>query len=188
MTQPFKTALKYTLSFEGGYVNHPQDKGGPTKYGITQRMAREKGYSGNMKYLRKGFARNVYYDEFWLRVRGDKLWEIDKQLACMVFDFSVTSGIDDACETVQRFVNEHSFMLLPLKIDGNLGRNSRAALLLLFEKFFTKHVIQEFIIERSRFYQKNSQEVFVDGHCSRAQGFNFLRELGLGTVYRELRK
>jgi lysozyme family protein len=39
------------LGKEGGYVNNPNDKGGPTRWGITQTTARAYGYSGDMKAL-----------------------------------------------------------------------------------------------------------------------------------------
>ena len=29
------------IALESGYVDHPNDKGGPTKYGITLKVARE---------------------------------------------------------------------------------------------------------------------------------------------------
>ncbi|EJY0890163.1 hypothetical protein OE991_005197, partial [Escherichia coli] len=39
------------LGKEGGYVNHPDDKGGPTKWGITEKVARAHGYRGDMRDL-----------------------------------------------------------------------------------------------------------------------------------------
>ncbi|EPA3167239.1 glycosyl hydrolase 108 family protein, partial [Yersinia enterocolitica] len=33
------------LGKEGEYVNHPDDKGGPTRWGITQKVARAHGYT-----------------------------------------------------------------------------------------------------------------------------------------------
>ena len=32
----FNRAISFTLKWEGGYVNHPADKGGATNRGITQ--------------------------------------------------------------------------------------------------------------------------------------------------------
>jgi lysozyme family protein len=37
------------LGKEGGYVDHPSDKGGPTRWGITQTTARAHGYTGDMR-------------------------------------------------------------------------------------------------------------------------------------------
>ena len=39
------------LGKEGGYVDHPNDKGGPTNWGITQATARAHGYTGDMRNL-----------------------------------------------------------------------------------------------------------------------------------------
>ena len=36
---------------EGGYVDHPADKGGATCFGITQAVARAHGYAGPMRQL-----------------------------------------------------------------------------------------------------------------------------------------
>ena len=32
----FDDCLKFTLQFEGGFVNNPKDPGGPTNLGVTQ--------------------------------------------------------------------------------------------------------------------------------------------------------
>ena len=43
--------LEALIEREGGYVYHPADKGGPTRFGITQDVARAQGYHGDMRDL-----------------------------------------------------------------------------------------------------------------------------------------
>ena len=40
------------IAREGGFVDHPADKGGPTRWGITQAVARRHGYMGRWKHCR----------------------------------------------------------------------------------------------------------------------------------------
>ena len=47
------------LGKEGGYVNHSDDKGGPTNWGITQEVARAHGYSGDMRNLTRQQALDI---------------------------------------------------------------------------------------------------------------------------------
>ncbi|HEE0576381.1 TPA: hypothetical protein R6358_002680, partial [Klebsiella pneumoniae] len=42
---------------EGGYVDHPSDKGGSTRWGITQTTARAHGYIGDMRNLPRETAK-----------------------------------------------------------------------------------------------------------------------------------
>ena len=39
------------IAREGDYVSHPADKGGPTRFGITEAVARAHGYGGPMTAL-----------------------------------------------------------------------------------------------------------------------------------------
>ena len=47
------------LGKEGGYVDHPSDKGGPTRWGITQTTARAHGYTGDMRNLPRETAKQI---------------------------------------------------------------------------------------------------------------------------------
>ena len=46
------TLIDALIEREGGYSNHPADRGGPTKFGITEAVARAHGFSGAMRELR----------------------------------------------------------------------------------------------------------------------------------------
>ncbi len=52
--------LEELIKREGGYVNNPADRGGATKYGITEAVARANGYKGNMKDLPLDVAKSIY--------------------------------------------------------------------------------------------------------------------------------
>ena len=54
------------LEKEGGYVNHPDDKGGPTNWGITQVTARAHGYDGDMQKLTRQQALDILNADYWI--------------------------------------------------------------------------------------------------------------------------
>ncbi len=51
--------LEELIKREGSYVNNQADRGGATKYGITEAVARENGYKGNMMN-RTGFVGDFF--------------------------------------------------------------------------------------------------------------------------------
>lgn len=57
--------LEELIDREGGYVNHPSDRGGATKYGITEAVARAHGYSGAMRDLPRAEAAAIYRRLYW---------------------------------------------------------------------------------------------------------------------------
>lgn len=111
------------IAIEGGYVNHPHDRGGPTKYGITEAVARRHGYSGDMMRLTVDFARRVYRADYWDRIAGD---DLPPAIAAEVFDTAVNMGAETAAKFLQRALNA----LTPhtLAIDGAIGPATLAAL------------------------------------------------------------
>lgn len=52
--------LEELIKHEGGYVNNPADRGGATKYGITEAVARANGFKGNMRDLPLDVAKAIY--------------------------------------------------------------------------------------------------------------------------------
>ncbi len=69
----FQTALAHVFAQEGGYVDHPNDPGGATKYGITRRtLARYRNVrptnnlpKSAVRHLRKSEATKIYYRYYW---------------------------------------------------------------------------------------------------------------------------
>lgn len=90
----FLDALKLTLHFEGGKVDDPDDPGGRTAYGVTQRV-----YDGWRKahtlpvrdvYLIEPAEREAIYLQGYWRPAGCQF--LDWPLAALVFDAAVNHG------------------------------------------------------------------------------------------------
>ncbi len=89
------------MQHEGGYVNHPNDPGGETKWGVTKRVARQYGYKGSMKKLPKATANKIAEQLYWDKVRGG---ELDKAIAWQVLDASYNHGVKRAVKFLQKAV------------------------------------------------------------------------------------
>jgi lysozyme family protein len=87
---------------EGGFVNHPADKGGPTCFGITEAVARANGYAGPMRLLPREEAAAIYRRLYWLRPRFDEIAARSPRLAAELFDSGVNMGPAVAATFMQR--------------------------------------------------------------------------------------
>ena len=65
----FETVVHMVLEHEGGYVNHPSDPGGETKYGISKRAYPDV----DIAELTKDDAADLYKRDYWDRIKGDDL-------------------------------------------------------------------------------------------------------------------
>ena len=91
----FPEALELVLKHEGGYVDHPSDPGGETKYGISKRAYPDL----DIKTLTVKMAGDIYHRDYWTKCRCD---ELPAPLALMVFDSSVNLGVRRACRWAQK--------------------------------------------------------------------------------------
>lgn len=80
------------IAREGGYVNHPADRGGPTRYGITERVARANGYAGDMRRFPRAEAAAIYARDYWTRPGLDRVAAQAPALAAELFDTAVNMG------------------------------------------------------------------------------------------------
>ena len=90
----FSSVVKMILVHEGGYVNHPSDPGGETKYGISKRAYPEV----DIAELTEDEAATIYKRDYWDRIKGD---DLPAGVACAVMDYAVNSGISRASKALQ---------------------------------------------------------------------------------------
>lgn len=69
----FDKAFDRLLGHEGGFVDHPRDPGGATRWGITQRVARAYGYAGDMRSFPVTDAKRIARTDYWDAVRADEM-------------------------------------------------------------------------------------------------------------------
>ena len=119
------------LGKEGGYVNHPDDKGGPTKWGITEKVARAHGYKGDMQELSRQSARQILEADYWYGPRFDQVSDISPDIAAELCDTGVNMGPAVATKMLQRALNVFNLngKLYPdMDIDGRIGPRTINAL------------------------------------------------------------
>lgn len=112
----FDAAFDILLKHEGGYSNHSADPGGKTMYGVTEAVAREVGYKGDMRDLPLDLAKRIYRDKYWDAVKAEQL---PPAIRLAIFDAAVNSGPGQAAKWLQR--------ALGVKDDGAIGPQTIAA-------------------------------------------------------------
>lgn len=98
--------LDWIFMAEGGLVNDPNDRGGLTKFGISQRAYPEL----DIAALTEDQAREIYERDYWLPCRcADLPAKVDQ----VVFDGAVLMGVDAVSRQLQKVVKT--------KVDGKIG-------------------------------------------------------------------
>lgn len=132
----FDQAFDILLKHEGGFSDHPADRGGKTHYGITEAVAREVGYRGDMRELPLDLAKRIYKDRYWDAVRAD---ELPEAVRYAVFDAAVNSGPRQAIRWLQRAVG--------VRDDGIIGPQTLAAV----RAANPERLLRRFLSQRLRF-------------------------------------
>lgn len=101
----YEAVLDAILSREGGYVDNPDDKGGPTMYGITQITARREGYNGPMQDLPASVARAIYRRRYISDPWFDRVALVSEAIASEAIDTGVNMGPSIAATMLQRWLN-----------------------------------------------------------------------------------
>lgn len=163
----FKEYAPKLLQFEGGYVNHPDDNGGPTNKGVTLTTYRQ--YCGEEKTIKDlqnmsyGTWQNIMKDLYWDKCKADQIQ--NQSLAELIVDWCVNSGLVGI-----RKVQE----VTGVKPDGVVGPKTLSAINgsdqeLLFERIWKAR--QQFYIN---IVKKNpKQQIFMNGWMNRLLSFTF---------------
>ncbi len=110
----FRACVDEILEREGGYVNHPRDRGKCTNRGITIAVLQEwRGVPvtcADVRALTELEARQIYRARYWNAVHGDSL---ARGLDLMVFDGAVNSGPGRSAKWLQE--------ALRVEVDGAIG-------------------------------------------------------------------
>ena len=112
----FDTAFALLLGHEGDFSDHAADTGGKTRFGITEAVARQAGYTGDMRALPVDLAKRIYLDSYWRPVRAD---DLPPGVRYIVFDGAVNSGPAQSALWLQR--------ALGVTADGVIGPKTLAA-------------------------------------------------------------
>lgn len=94
----FARALTRVLRYEGGYSDHPDDPGGATNQGITQRTYdawrdRHGVERQSVKHITPQEVEGIYHANYWLKAGCDQL---PPAVAAATFDAAVHSGVTQA--------------------------------------------------------------------------------------------
>ena len=100
-----ESLIDEVIGREGGYSNHPADKGGATRWGVTEAVARAHGYRGDMRCYPREDAVAVYRRIYWLRPGFDRIAEHAPAVAAEMFDTGVNMGPEIAAGFLQRALN-----------------------------------------------------------------------------------
>lgn len=109
---------------EGGYSNHPADRGGPTRFGITEQRARAHGFTGDMRELPLETAKQIYRIDYWTRPGFYDVSLRSEAVADELFDTGVNMGPGTAAKFLQvalNVLNRSAVDYPDVPTDGDIG-------------------------------------------------------------------
>jgi len=163
----FEKCFAFTIGEEGGYVNHPKDKGGETKWGISKNQ-----YPNiSIPSLTKKEANAIYFRDYW-KPSGANL--LPDKLAMVHFDSAINHGVTQAIKLFQGIVCA--------KQDGILGPKTLKMLEYYLENGDENYLVQLYIEHRKELYEnivRNNpdQKIFLKGWFNRINKLK--KEVGL---------
>ena len=178
MADAFDIALAFVIHHEGGFVNHSDDPGGATKYGLSLRTVTAK--AGDAPGWLRFFDKNndgkvdatdvelfsiddagIYYERLWKRRRLDEIR--DPLIAAKIFDMIVVSGFGGGSRVAQRAIRAVEPSLRVVE-DGAMGPVTIKALNALRDDWLMVALCSE----AAGFFRDLDKPQFEEGWLNRA--------------------
>lgn len=169
----YEKTKAFILSWEGGFSNHKNDKGGATNKGVSWSVwaeyARRKGFTptvSNLKAMTDEQWDEIFTRNYWAPINASKIE--DESIAALVVDWAYCSGVSTAAKNVQRY--------LGVKVDGVIGP---VTLKKLNHPTIKASTIFNDIKDRRVAFLQNivkrnpSQKVFLNGWMNRLNHINY---------------
>jgi lysozyme family protein len=162
----FERALAFVLRVEGGYSDHPADRGGATHKGILQReynryRRRKELPLQAVRAIADTEVEEIYWREYWEAGRCERMpWPVN----LAHFDACVNVGVTQAARFLQRAVDAED--------DGRIGPLTLRALEDALRRDTPLCVAEKLVKQREPFYRtlverNRSQQVFLQGWLNR---------------------
>ena len=172
----YDAAFKAMILHEGGYVNHPNDRGGPTNLGITKAVLSawlgRPASIADVRALKLADVKPIYRANYANAIRFD---DLPSGIDYLAFDFAVNSGPSRAAKYLQALVG--------VEQDGYIGPDTLYAAKAMYErgpaKMITAYADRREAFFRSIIVNNPSQKVFERGWMRRIAE---ARRVALGMV------
>lgn len=159
MNDLFNRCIEVILRNEGGYVNHRNDPGGETNFGIAKKFFPDE----DIKNLTVERAKEIYFERYWLPMHLDGI--INEESVLQIFDFGVNAGRSRAIKLAQEIVG--------IEKDGLCGQKTRDAINNFKYDFLSeyKELRKEYYYNLA--YKKSAMKVFLKGWLNRVDKTHF---------------
>ena len=186
----FETAYKRLLGHEGGYSNHPADRGGETYKGVARKfhpnwdgwefidLARDSEDFPKCldeDELLDEFVKEFYKKEYWDKIKLDEFPTGLGDLQFEIFDTAVNMGWRRAGKLLQRslnILNRNERLVRDITVDGLIGNKTLAVV----DKYKVEayYLFKLFVLLKAKIYidileNNPSQEAFARGWINRIQ-------------------
>jgi lysozyme family protein len=161
------------LRLEGGFVNHPADKGGATKYGVILSTWKQYGYdkdkdgdidAEDIRLLSEDDAKYIAKKVFWDFFQGDFI--VNQSIAEFIVDWGYNSGRVTVAKKLQRLLN--------VAADGLIGVQSLNAINIADQQnLFDVLKVARRVFVDNIVAQRPDQSVFHKGWVNRINSFRF---------------